>query len=171
MLWLGPEMRLRPSSSLPNPHRVHVTYCKKNMRSQSPRGARSFSASVAIREATDTLPESRGHGLRLTQPKYVAARRTCRDRVRTALDPIASPSSDSAARRREPARGSRYGLGARKTTRNGSYVLYLSYLSGRPKTPTRCRIGHCGKIRRRPSPSYPTSSSRGLGPRARHQSR
>ena len=47
-----------------------------------PRAARSFSPAAAIHEAVDADPESRDHGLHLTQQKYVAARRTRRERAR-----------------------------------------------------------------------------------------
>ena len=47
-----------------------------------PRAARSFSPAAAIHEAIEPDPESRDHGLHLTQQKYVAARRTRRERAR-----------------------------------------------------------------------------------------
>ena len=49
-----------------------------------PRAARSFSCAAAIHEAIEPDPESRDHGLHLTQQKYVAARRTRRERARGA---------------------------------------------------------------------------------------
>ena len=47
-----------------------------------PRAARSFSSAAPIHEAIEPDPESRDHGLHLTQQKYVAARRTRRERAR-----------------------------------------------------------------------------------------
>ena len=47
-----------------------------------PRAARSFSSAAAIHEAMEPDPESKDHELHFTHQKYVAARRTRRERAR-----------------------------------------------------------------------------------------